>query len=140
MRPDIRVTATKIRKFHATSVFNKKPEERQYVHDHMAHSGKTACAKYMRPDIAQRSTMAFRTLQQNLRGSSGESPEKEMEEPNKRKREEEEEEESDEEEGSGVLTEITRGTGEPKSITLTEEDRVLLRTLFKDEIQMNVTC
>ena len=82
--------------------------------------------------------MAFRTLQQNLHGLSGESPEKEMEEPNKRKREEEEEE-SDEEEGSGVLTEITRGTGEPKSITLTEEDRVLLRTLFKDEIQMNVT-
>ena len=56
VRPDIRVTATKIRKFHATSVFNMKPEERQFVHDHMPHSGKTTQAKYMRPDVVERST------------------------------------------------------------------------------------
>ena len=134
VRPDIRVTATKIRKFHATSVFKLKPEERQFVHDHMTHSGKTAQAKYMRPDVVERSTVAFRTMQRNLRGE--EEPQHKKEETEEREEKEDPKpkaSESDEEEG--VLS--TLSSVSTRNITLTDEDKAQLRTLFKEEMNTN---
>ena len=134
VRPDIRVTDMKIRKFHATSVFTMKPEECQFVHDHMAHSGKTAQAKYMRPDVVERSTVAFRTMQRNLHGEG----------PNVKKEEKEEREEKEEpnpkpsesNEEEGVLS--TPSTVSTRNITLTDEDKAQLRTLSGQDKVRNV--
>lgn len=124
VRRDISVTATKIHKFHATSVLHLNPEDRQFVHNHMAHSGKMAQAKYMTPDVVERSTGTLRMMQKNLHGE-GPSP---KESPMKRKREESESEE-------GILSTLsTAKMGSTLNITLTDKDKAVLKTLFKEEI------
>ena len=54
----------------------------------------------------------------------------------KRRREEESHDQGDDQ-GSGVLTNITRGTGETGKITLSDSEKVTLRTVFKADIDSN---
>lgn len=114
-------------------MFNLKPEDRQFVHDHMVHSGKTAQVKYMRPVAVKRSTVPFWTMQKNLRGEAPPPSKKdENESPKKRKREESESEEE------GILSTLsTNQTLSTKNITLTDEDMARLRTFFKEKIETN---
>ena len=70
IRMDINVTATRLRKFHTGRVFYRGADAQELVADHMAHLTTTARKKYRRVDLMERSTAAFRIMQENIRGSS----------------------------------------------------------------------
>ena len=69
IRMDINVTATRLRKFHTGRVFYRGADAQELVADHMAHLTTTARKKYRRVDLMERSTAAFRIMQENIRGS-----------------------------------------------------------------------
>ena len=69
IRMDINVTATRLRKFHTGRVFYRGADAQELVADHMAHLTTTARKKYRRVDLMERSTAAFRIMQENITGS-----------------------------------------------------------------------
>ena len=132
IRPDIRVTATNIRKFHAGRALVMESSEKKVVHKHMKHTERTAEKNYIISMSSQRAAKARNILVQNYRGEQEEAKTKPKVTSTMTKfagidavEGEKQEEESEEEE---------ERKHERKSTKLNDEDKIVIDAVFHDEI------
>ena len=66
VRPDIRITSTRIRKMAATTTLSSSDIDKRLVHQHMTHTEQTANRNYIRPDQTKVAAAGHAILKANI--------------------------------------------------------------------------
>ena len=105
VRPDIRITSTRIRKMAATTTLSSSDIDKRLVHQHMTHTEQTANRNYIRPDQTKVAAAGHAILKANIGyvesdDSDAEKEKRKVQEKKKEKKETKEKEKDIESEDS----------------------------------------
>ena len=148
VRSDIRVSSTKVRKLFSGEAFNLPAEKKRLVNRHMKHKETTADSNYVLKINAKRSAKAHSIMHEIVHGQKNKGEGKKECEGSEDARDNETTSDSEQTNNySDESDQIVEGSKEPReekedeepcvdpSINLTNDDKVVIKSVFKNDIE-----